>query len=90
MGRRATGTAGEDKAAAFIAEEFAQAALLPLQVSEAETTRVDPEDYFQPVHLVGMKKVAASSRLEIRDEEGPLAFTPGESLTFWSTAHRTQ
>ncbi len=88
MEGRATGTAGEDKAAAFIARQFAQAGLLPLQVSGAETTQVDPENYFQPVRLVGMKKAADSSQIEIRNEAGSLAFTPGESLTFWSTAQR--
>ena len=88
MEGRATGTPGEDKAAAFISEQFAQAGLLPLQVSGAETARVHAEDYFQPVRLVGMKKVVDSSRLEITNESGPLAFTPGKSLTFWSTAQQ--
>ena len=88
MEGRATGTAGEDKAAAFIAEQFALAGLLPLRDLGVETTRVDPEDYFQPLSLVGMKKVTDSSRLEIRNETGTLVFTPGESLTFWSTAQQ--
>ena len=88
MEGRATGTLGEDKAAAFIAEQFAQAGLLPLRVSGSERERVHANDYFQPVRLVGMKKVVDSSRLEIRNEAGPLAFTPGESLTFWSTAQQ--
>ena len=86
MEGRATGTSGEEKAAAFIAEQLSQAGLLPLRVPGAETARVHAEDYFQPVRLVGMKKVVESSRLEITNEEGPLAFTPGKSLTFWSTA----
>ena len=89
MEGRATGTPGEDKAAAFVAEQFAQAGLLPLQVSGAETARFHAQDYFQPVHLVGMKKVVNSSRLEITNEAGPLAFTPGKSLTFWSTAQQS-
>ena len=88
MEGRGTGTAGEDKAAAFIAEQFALAGLLPLRDLGVETTRVDPEDYFQPLSLIGMKKVTDSSRLEIRNEAGPLVFTPGESLTFWSTAQQ--
>ena len=88
MQGRATGTAGEDKAAAFIAAEFSRAGLLPLGVSPPEASRPEAHDYFQPVHLVGMKKVPASSRLEIRNQAGSLAFTLGESLTFWSTAQQ--
>ena len=88
MEGRATGTTGEDKSAAFIAEQFARAGLLPVRAAAAETTRIHAEDYFQPVRLVGMKKVVDSSRLEITNKAGSLAFTPGESLTFWSTAQQ--
>ena len=89
MEGRATGTTGEGKAAAFIAEQFARAGLLPVKAAVAETARVHAEDYFQPVRLVGMKKVVDSSRLEITNIAGSLAFTPGESLTSWSTAQQS-
>ena len=79
----------EGKAAAFIAEQFARAGLLPVKAAVAETARVHAEDYFQPVRLVGMKKVVDSSRLEITNIAGSLAFTPGESLTSWSTAQQS-
>ncbi len=87
MEGRGTGSSGEEKAAAFIAEQFAHAGLLPLgRDQESEPKRVDPKDYFQPVKLVGMKKIPQTSHLEIKNDEGPLVFQAGQTLTYWSTA----
>ncbi len=90
MEGRGTGTRGEDRAAAFISEQFAHAGLLPLTTNGgSETKQGDPEDYFQAVKLVGMKKIPQTSRLEIRNNRGPLTFEAGQSLTYWSTAQKS-
>lgn len=87
MEGRGTGTLGEDKAALYIAEQFIDAGLEPLGVLGTETfAKTDFQDYFQTVSLLGMKKVARTSQLEIKNDKEILAYEAGKSLAYWSSA----
>ncbi len=76
MEGRATGTAGEKKAAAWIAARYKEYGLESFG-----------GDYALPVELVGYKKDAAASSLNLHTAEGPLTLGEG-MITYWSTAQK--
>ena len=79
MEGRGAGTRGEDRAASYIAARFEAIGLRPLG-----------DQYFLPVELVGMKKVAEQSSLTIRGPRGTLPYTDNETITYWSASEREQ
>ncbi len=77
MEGRGTGTVGEEKAVRYIESRFRDIGLSTINGS-----------YLQPVRMVGMKKNAEKSILEIRNSQGALAYQPDETLTYYSTAQK--
>jgi Zn-dependent M28 family amino/carboxypeptidase len=77
MEGRGAGTAGEEKAAAYLEQRFREIGLAPLQGS-----------YRQPVETVGFRKKAESSSLAIRGASGPLELEDGANVAFWSSSQR--
>jgi Zn-dependent M28 family amino/carboxypeptidase len=75
MEGRAAGTAGEDRAAAYIASRFDAIGLEPAGAS-----------YMLPVELVGLRKRTDRSTLTLRSPNGVLPITNEETITYWSTA----
>lgn len=73
MEGRKAGTAGEEKAAAYIEGRFKEIGLRPVEGS-----------YRQDVELVGVQKVPEESRLTITGPDGPLNYQSDETLTYWS------
>lgn len=63
MEGRDTGSAGERRAAEYVAAQFRAAGLQPVGRSTAGGTRVD--DFFQPVRLRSRRVIEASSRIEL-------------------------
>ncbi|MGH7494910.1 MAG: M28 family peptidase [bacterium] len=77
MEGRAPGTQGEEKAAGYIAKRFKECGLLPVSGS-----------YFQPVKLVGSKKNAGKSSLQLQSGNGELEYFSDSTLTYWSTSQK--
>lgn len=77
MEGRAPGTPGEEKAAHYIAARFKAAGLAPVNGS-----------YFQPVKLLGSKKIASRSSLKIQNQNGELKYFSDSTLTYWSTSQK--
>jgi len=77
MEGRGAGTAGEEKAVAYLEQRFREIGLAPLQGS-----------YRQPVKTVGFRKKAESSSLAIRGASGPLELEDGANVAFWSSSQR--
>jgi Zn-dependent M28 family amino/carboxypeptidase len=77
MEGRAPGTPGEEKAAQYIAGRFKEVGLAPVNGS-----------YFQPVKLVGSKKIAEKSSLKIQNQDGELQYFSDSTLTYWSTSQK--
>jgi len=77
MEGRAPGTPGGEKAADYIAQRFQENGLAPVNGS-----------YFQPVKLVGSKKVAEKSSLAVRGKNGELQYISDSTLTYWSTSQK--
>ncbi len=77
MEGRAPGTPGEEKAANYIAKRFKDSGLAPVSGS-----------YFQPVKLVGSKKIADRSVLKLQSQSGELPYLSDSTLTFWSTSQK--
>jgi Zn-dependent M28 family amino/carboxypeptidase len=75
MEGRGTGTAGEDRAAAYISARFEQIGLEP----------VAGDSYLLPFELTGMTKNAAASSLTLRGPRGPLDLVGDRTITYWST-----
>ncbi len=76
MQGRGTGTAGGDRAAAYIARRFEEIGLAPAA----------GDSYLLPFELTGMKKDAAASSLTMRGPGGALPLRNDETITYWSTA----
>lgn len=76
MDGRATGTAGEVRAAAYIEQRFREIGLEPVDGT-----------YQQEVRLVGMQRAAGSS-LQISGPDGAMSLHGGDNVAFWSTAQR--
>jgi Zn-dependent M28 family amino/carboxypeptidase len=74
MEGRGTGTPGEDRAAAYIAQRFAEIGLEPAGAS-----------FLLPFELMGMKKDAEQSSLALRGPRGPLPLVNDQTITYWST-----
>ncbi|MCL4708186.1 M28 family peptidase [bacterium] len=77
MAGRAPGTEGGEKAAAYIADRFKAVGLAPVNGS-----------YFQPVRMVGMKKIAENSTFSLRHSSGELGYTSDSTLTYWSSSQK--
>ncbi len=78
MEGRGTGTAGERKAADWIAARYKEYGLESFG-----------GDYALPVELVGFKKDATASRLALRAPSGPIELKAG-AITYWSTAQKPE
>jgi Zn-dependent M28 family amino/carboxypeptidase len=76
MEGRGTATAGEDRAAAYVARRFEQIGLVPAAGNS----------YLLPFELTGMKKDVAASSLTLRGPGGTLSVQEGDQITYWSTA----
>ena len=74
MEGRGTGTPGEDRAAAYIAQRFAAIGLEPVGGS-----------FLLPFELMGMKKDAEKSSLTLRGPRGALDLVNDQAITYWST-----
>jgi Zn-dependent M28 family amino/carboxypeptidase len=74
MEGRGTGTPGEDRAAAYIAQRFADIGLEPAGAS-----------FLLPFELMGMKKDADKSSFSLRGPRGPLPLVNDQTITYWST-----
>ena len=77
MEGRGTGTAGERKAADWIAEQFSSHGLKPMGA-----------DYFQKVELVGFKKDPETSTLTLTGPDGEIAYENEKTLTYWSSSQK--
>jgi Zn-dependent M28 family amino/carboxypeptidase len=75
MEGRGTGTAGEDRAATYIAHRLTEIGLAPAA----------GDSYLLPFELMGMKKNAERSSLTIRGPGGPLNLVSDQTITYWST-----
>lgn len=75
MEGRAPGTAGEEKAAAYIARRFEENGLQTVDGS-----------YYQTFNMVGSRKIAEKSSLTIRRGNTKLDYVSDETLTYWSTS----
>lgn len=77
MEGRATGTAGERRAADWIESRFREIGLQPVNGS-----------YRQSVRLVGMRRDSDASNLSIASASGALPLEDGVNVSFWSTAQQ--
>ncbi len=75
MEGRAPGTAGEEKAAAYIAQRFEESGLQAVNGS-----------YYQTFKMVGTRKIAEKSSLTIRHGKKELKYISDGTLTYWSTS----